>query len=567
MSTADTLPDDILSEILSLVLHVPDAKFATLVSSFERSDVPTVISPFLTRSQSSSAYLLVSKSWLYVGTSLLYNTVVLRSKAQAQALAATLTTNPDLGRFIKKLRVEGGFENLMHTILALSRNITDIFVTLDLARTDNPRGLCSGFPLIHPVRVIVDSPDSVPRVAEEFFEVIKACVLTWGQTVQFETSLLFAVEGTMSHVLNRAPCLHSLVLWNKYEARRIPSTIEKITKNPAVQSIRFVQGVYSAKQGYDQDFERVLYDLFKEKPRLLDLMNLSDERAVVAPQHTTPFVYPAQLLADASLEDAIWSRILSFAFQRNMSDVGQNHLRVALLTVSRMFKRLGIPNLYRNVQLSSESSARLFASRLEQYPALGCYIRTIIFRFRSGNTIAIDFDKIVLYAPSLVELNADTCEPISWDSFRRLGDAAGTILRFCRGLEVSANNEMANAGFFALFSQLETLHLRSKGRFWTDPTTIPNEAFPLLANLTIDGSDASFLDTLACMELPSIRNLNLVLTSPRALNRSTFLKKHGLKLQQLAVSRLQMDYASTIWHHCPLLESLCILCTEAVRNT
>ncbi|KAK7059654.1 hypothetical protein R3P38DRAFT_3168110 [Favolaschia claudopus] len=557
MSTADTLPNDILFEILSLVLHVPDAKFATL------SRNASATSPFLTRSQSSSAYLLVSKSWLYVGTPLLYNTVVLRSKAQAQALAATLTTNPDLGRFIKKLRVEGGFEDLMHTILALSRNITDIFITLNLASSDNPRGLCTGLPLINPVRVIVETTEleMTPRVARELYMVIQKCVGTWRQLVQFESSLLFVFDETMSQLLNQASCLHSLVLWNKYDARHLQSTIEKMAKNPALKSIRFVQGVSSAKQGYDQDFERVLYDLFKEKPRFIDMLNLadSDEKAVIRPQHANSFAYPAQLQADPILEDAIWSRILFFALERDASDVVQNHFRVALLTVCRMFKRLGIPNLYRNVRLSCESSARLFASRLEQYPALGCYIRTIFFHY-PGNTMPIEFDKIVLYAPSLTELDVDTCQPISWDSFRRLGESAGTTLRFCRGLEVFAKNGPANADFFALFSQLETLRLRFRGGFWTDLTTIPKDCFPSLANLTIDGSNVSLLDTLAYMELPSIRTL--VFNSRRALDGSMFLKRHGRKLQQLTLSEFQMDRASTIWHNCPSLKSLCILCNE-----
>ncbi|KAJ6524562.1 hypothetical protein B0H19DRAFT_1200314 [Mycena capillaripes] len=58
-------------------------------------------------SESSSAYLVVSKAWLRVATPLLYNVVAIHLKAQAQALAATLTTNPALGRFIMKSRNRG----------------------------------------------------------------------------------------------------------------------------------------------------------------------------------------------------------------------------------------------------------------------------------------------------------------------------------------------------------------------------------------------------------------------------------------------------------------------------
>ncbi|KAJ7443506.1 hypothetical protein B0H11DRAFT_1696528, partial [Mycena galericulata] len=87
-------------------------------------------SPFASFSESSSASLLVSKSWLRVSTPLLYHVVVLRSKAQAGALRTALSRNPVLGRFIKKLRVEGGFGKHMHDILKVASNITDIFLSL-----------------------------------------------------------------------------------------------------------------------------------------------------------------------------------------------------------------------------------------------------------------------------------------------------------------------------------------------------------------------------------------------------------------------------------------------------
>src|ERR1700761_8680417 len=94
----NSLPDEIISEILSPALKVADDVF---------SDTSRV-SPFSNYSESTSAYLLVCKSWLRVATPLLYHVVVLRSTAQAKALAGALSMNNALGQFIKKLRVEGG---------------------------------------------------------------------------------------------------------------------------------------------------------------------------------------------------------------------------------------------------------------------------------------------------------------------------------------------------------------------------------------------------------------------------------------------------------------------------
>ncbi|KAJ7294071.1 hypothetical protein C8J57DRAFT_990355, partial [Mycena rebaudengoi] len=91
--------DHPLSEILSPALKVRDEDFSNTSDS----------SPFATYTESSSSMLLVYKDWLRVATPLLYHVVVLRSKAQAKALGESLRKNKDLGRFIKKLRVEGGY--------------------------------------------------------------------------------------------------------------------------------------------------------------------------------------------------------------------------------------------------------------------------------------------------------------------------------------------------------------------------------------------------------------------------------------------------------------------------
>ncbi|KAJ7605948.1 hypothetical protein DFH06DRAFT_1348367 [Mycena polygramma] len=91
------LPDEIISEILSPALKVSEEMFSDTSST----------SPFASPSVSSSAALIVCKAWLRVATPLLYHVAVVRSKAQARALQRSLRGNPDLGRFVKMLRVEG----------------------------------------------------------------------------------------------------------------------------------------------------------------------------------------------------------------------------------------------------------------------------------------------------------------------------------------------------------------------------------------------------------------------------------------------------------------------------
>ncbi|KAJ7117064.1 hypothetical protein C8R44DRAFT_674347 [Mycena epipterygia] len=146
---SEHLPDEIISEILSPALKVSEEMF---------SENESLISPFASSVSSSSA-LLVCKAWLRVATPLLYHVVVLRSKAQARALQAALRGHPDLGRFIKMLRLEGGFGPAMQHILKAAPGITDIFISLQIHTSDSTAGLVLGLPYINPTRMIIFDDD------------------------------------------------------------------------------------------------------------------------------------------------------------------------------------------------------------------------------------------------------------------------------------------------------------------------------------------------------------------------------------------------------------------------
>ncbi|KAJ7737347.1 hypothetical protein B0H16DRAFT_1730410 [Mycena metata] len=178
MSTA--LPDEILSEILSPALKVSDERFS------DTSDV----SPFAKYELSTSAYLVVCKDWLRVATPLLYSVIVLRSRSQANALEKVLQKHKEFGRFIHKLRVEGGYGMAMHTILKSAPNITDIFLTLKIWSEDNTQGLCKGLPLIDPHRVIVvDPPERKARQNQNLTAlttVLLRCIRKWDNMRVFD---------------------------------------------------------------------------------------------------------------------------------------------------------------------------------------------------------------------------------------------------------------------------------------------------------------------------------------------------------------------------------------------
>ncbi len=143
------LPDEILKEILSPALQISDYAFKSTAGR----------SPFAEYERSTSAYLLVCKDWLRVSTPLLYNIVILRSKAQIQALAWALKSTPGLGVFIKKLRVECGYDSsLLRVFQTGSNNLTDLCLSLEIYSQDNVSGICKGLTLVQPRRMIIYDP-------------------------------------------------------------------------------------------------------------------------------------------------------------------------------------------------------------------------------------------------------------------------------------------------------------------------------------------------------------------------------------------------------------------------
>ncbi|KAJ7634419.1 hypothetical protein FB45DRAFT_865167 [Roridomyces roridus] len=136
----DRVPEEILAEILSPLLKVPEEVFSA-----------TNEKPLLPAGYSSSTYLLVSRTWLRVATPLLYHTIIFRRTAQVTALERVLEDkHPEFGRYTRKLRIEGGFGPGVENILDLAPNITDLFLTFYIFSSDNVSGLCRGLSRINP---------------------------------------------------------------------------------------------------------------------------------------------------------------------------------------------------------------------------------------------------------------------------------------------------------------------------------------------------------------------------------------------------------------------------------
>ena len=150
-SAMNTLANELLVHILSPTFLVPEAHFADNGH----------ISPFAKVMQSSADVQLVCKRWMRVSTPLLYECVVIRTRAQAYALRLALTRHPEFGRFIRRLRLEGVFgEYLDAEVFEKMQGVKQLCFTFSFSSLNNIAGLQRAFEVFNPERVVLSLRDT-----------------------------------------------------------------------------------------------------------------------------------------------------------------------------------------------------------------------------------------------------------------------------------------------------------------------------------------------------------------------------------------------------------------------
>ncbi|TDL29937.1 hypothetical protein BD410DRAFT_47127 [Rickenella mellea] len=250
----NSFPEEVLKEIFTSALLIPDEKF-----SFAK----TGLSPFGQNLASTASVLLVCKRWLRVATPLLYEDVVLRSTAQAQALADSLTANPRFALYVKRLRMEGGFGTSLSIILSKCPHIVELFITLDIFGDDSIDGLHAALMLAKPHRVILSKHTRAKngKVLKLMNEIISCVKHKWHSLETFELHARptrartvmswfeddirgFRSSTSLKHLVF-TDCsqgfLEVVASWPNIESIRITSENHKlhevVEENPALQQI------------------------------------------------------------------------------------------------------------------------------------------------------------------------------------------------------------------------------------------------------------------------------------------------------------------------------------------
>ncbi|KAJ7041540.1 hypothetical protein C8F04DRAFT_947020 [Mycena alexandri] len=573
---SEALPDEIISEILSPVLKISEEMF----SNIEHHD----ISPFASPAVSSSATLVVCKAWLRVATPLLYHVVVIRSKAQARALERTLRDSPDLGRFIKRLRLEGGFGPAMEHVLDAAPNLTDIFLSLQIHAPDSTAGLLHGLPRINPTRMILWDDHTVilrNKHLKDLMQVLETFVMKWNKltTLKFSFQHLFAYSHqTFLKTLCTCPTLRK-VTFPLLSSIDVPF-LKQVARLPALEVIETEAPNYRAE----------LLSVIASNPRLLSLVRWREESWFPAtpieddePMILRPTNPSSQPLASSpqAVVDRIWSRSLEFAMLTD-SETEDCSTRLPFLLVSKTFHRLALPYLYRYLAFPDEGRLHRLAERLTANPDLGMHIREIeisgyTFARNAGFSPAVDLTQIFRHTPRLIgrdEHWTDHFPELFWPALEALGEAAGGTLQELTGFKFNAadGNSSNSPAVFVRFTALRSLTWECGSRpiltipFFFDKEIMPANGLPALESLRVESSiwlwDMQKIEyvfqlfLLAILthrdSLPNLRQVDLNLEHYRD---PSFLLKHGNKIEELKVKQTSFRGYSVLTL-CPQLRVL-----------
>nr|GAT50279.1 predicted protein [Mycena chlorophos] len=556
------LPDEILSEILTPALRVSEDAFSSTDASG------------MSFSESSSAYLLVCKDWLRVSTPLLYGVVVLRSKAQAQALATALQSNPDLGRFIKKLRLESGYGRFMQHILQATPNIAELFLTFSLLSTDSVSGLTKGLPLINPRRLFLHkASQETSAPGRTLVTHLAKCIPTWSNLTTVEASTerwgyssSNALTMELAVALGLSESLTSFILRGRNNVpRSIPNYMIAISNSPSLKAIQFqppLQPVQPSAFMFSL-FGPEFYDQVRAHERLRDLIALPGQLDVspsassnLAADSESTFVYPSRLSTDSDLEDQIWGRVLSFVFSVPSTQYREtvSFRHIAPLLVCKMFYRLSLPYLYASPILLTHNSQQNFSETLSGPRGLflGSCVRTLkLLSLESEESLAI-----LRQTQNVQTLLCHAALPVPVPALTQVAQAVGGSLRVLRGLVLAKSNGRIEPPPLGLFAQLVSLEWNCKAQFKSSHKHVPASALGNLTTLSIQEYDPTFLTLLSDLDLPSLQRVDF---PPSASTRGApeFFAKHGDRLTQATLGPVQLaDAQLRVLSLCPALTQL-----------
>ncbi|RPD75643.1 hypothetical protein L226DRAFT_462001 [Lentinus tigrinus ALCF2SS1-7] len=358
----ENIPNELLETILFHALTIPTVVFEAWRTHRTYCGTP---------SSGVSSILLVSKRWCTIGAPALYESAILRDESRIEALAKTLNDRRDkrnLGRYLRRLRVESGFGNAVIRVLNAAPGITTLYlgslkkVKLEHLLLDSVNGR------------LFSSPMSV-----NLSKAVAGALPHWKMLKRIDTSPKFVFLPDMLPALTQAPALQWISMSNFTMHMNLDGNVlAAIGRNPSVQVIQIHaldNSTHVALLPNIDEFARA--KLYVGEGR--DMVKLTDfPEADVFKKDPGPL---------PDLPDKVWDRIFDYATRGDDREVDEdlpirivpspNRTRRAVLLVNRKFNRLGLRHMYSIPHLAQDTNVDQFTAVIEGNHELARLVRIL----------------------------------------------------------------------------------------------------------------------------------------------------------------------------------------------
>ncbi|KAJ7051361.1 hypothetical protein C8F01DRAFT_1237238 [Mycena amicta] len=489
---ANNAPVEILTEILRPLLKHSDAAFSD------------------TSEKTSSGRWRLRGLFLPPRQQSLAAVVILRTTAQAVALERVLKRYPDMGNYILKLRVEGGFGTAMHTILKCATRLRELFISLVISASDNVKGLCSGLPHVNPHSVYLYDRNynrlgngfSKNKKVDELFQTVVSLIPNWNNLKVFDFPYFPQDELLISNVGSRvldarterlvsalasSQTLETVLL---YTGVSVPAYLSQFISIPTLKTLQFRSLRTIPMSNTFQPRPVPVYSRFRKE------IEAHPEYSLYAEFPLPEIDVPTKTGSDRGNQDSDFEDVVLLSdFGTNSDDSDDDHSPPP-------FVKISFPRRDRAVHESDSTQSKVTERKLGLIQDLGK---------RRGNTIT--------------SLIAGGFEP-PWNNNRAKPEKLKPL----------------SLTIFADFTALTKLTLH--GGDYDPGLTKPSDefcktVFPKLESLDLSWATPQMVDLFAALSLPALHTVKGAVSigfgkaHPDAITWNAFLTLHGSKIRTL----------------------------------
>ncbi|KZV89020.1 hypothetical protein EXIGLDRAFT_838813 [Exidia glandulosa HHB12029] len=590
-------PDELIKEMLSPPLLVPDALFADTGP----------VSPFAKATSSASDVLLVCKRWMRVGTPALYETVIIRSTAQAQALEMALTRNPEFGRFVKKLRLEGVYgEYITSKIIATMTRVTDFCFTLSIYSADKLAGMTKALDMFEPKRIVLTLNDPKRRNSQNRTLIKKLTAhVKASEKLEYFSFPRLGNHGVYNEFTDERDLASALVdcsslltveaqprVYSYNPSATRNAVVALLEKKPARKIILLISSPYYGYDGslnYEASFKKDLPVGLASRVIFRDPKGSSSAAAISAPEDSStatvsnPFFIPMSN-ASPEVRAKVWSRVLSFAVEKptpvssltmhwyqprgsTWFDYNRFDYQMAgsLLHVSRAFYQALIPVLFRHLRFDRASTFRTCERLLKSFDdavSLGLLVETLDLCWSDGSfdvrpddddtpSHAVDVESVLSQLTNVQTALFSGIRPSTYANLSSFGSSVRTLhlQGFAHGCFFAVSwATPISLDVFTEFNALKELDIDQEHvKFVVGSNT---DVFPSLEVLKVHRVHGSFFTSLAKTSLPNLKRFEISVGFKKS---ETFIKQRGKTITTLVTTT---GFDQSTFNSMPSLQTL-----------